>query len=922
MAFRAFYALPIEMVSRDGTCTNAVYGFASMMSNIIGQYNPSHLAVAFDTSAPTFRSQIEPAYKAQRGETPEEFIPQTALIMNLLEAMNIPVFKQDGVEADDIIATLATRAKEHGMPSIHVTGDRDYFQLVEDPHVNVLYVRRGVSDTVLYDEAGIIERTGITPKQYVDYSAMRGDPSDNLPGIMGVGEKTASKLLIAHYNLEGIFENLDLMTPKMREKFEEGRGRVFMNRELMTLVRDVQDLPTIGELKRTPGDASSITEICEDLQFRTLGKKILTAAQVGESATKRRDEGAKPKTSHATQRPVSGLTPSSKTSADSQGGTAGSKKTTGKPSVSSVAIEDVKIEKMSVAKFVALVKKANDPLGIHLDPQTPSAHVDGTITFPLNILSSDGKSVNETKIKDRVELTKVLTAMLANSQNLVGYDIKMWGSYFALCDLDQLSCNDLFVMAAIDDAARGKKTLEQALSTYLGIVPTEDSGQLDFGGNGLGDDTNNDVVTISKVLYLCEMYTEINSRLKEKELQKLYVEIERPLTGVIAGIETHGVYVDRARLKVISKDIHQRCEKYKEEIKSYAGEELNVNSTQQLRKILFDKLGLTPIKKTKTGPSTDAATLNALQGEHPIIEAILRYREVEKLRSTYIDALEPLIEKDERIHATFNQAITSTGRISSEAPNLQNIPIRTEEGRNLRTMFVAPKGSVLCAIDYSQIELRILAHLSNEKALVDAFKRGDDVHATTAAEVFDVDIDDVTAEQRSFAKVVNFGIAYGMESYGLATRMGIEPGHAKEILDSYWATFASMKKYLDQVVVEATKTGYTETLFGRRRYFPELLSSNARVRIAGARAATNAPVQGTAADVFKMAMVKVAEIIKEQDLPAHMVLTVHDELVFEIPKSRSNEISKIIASTMENIVELDVPLLVDVGIGANWAEAK
>lgn len=908
MAFRAFYALPPEMVSRDGTSTNAVYGFASMMSSIIAQFNPTHLAVAFDTSGPTFRSEIEPAYKAQRGETPELFIPQTGLIIELLAAMNIPVSMQEGVEADDIIATWATRAKEQGMPSVHVTGDRDYFQLVEDPHINVLYVRRGVSDTVFYDEAGIIERTGITPKQYVDYAAMRGDPSDNLPGINGVGEKTASKLLFAHGNLEGIYENIDSMSPKQREKFVEGRDRVFMNRELMTLVRNVDDLPTIGELKRNPGDASAILEICDQLQFRTLGKKILTAALVGGAA-----DGGNATRSAASQPALSDDRPSAASPIVAP---------VAKESTESVAIEDVKLEKLSVAKFVSVIKGSKSPIGVSLEPKTPSAHVDGAISFPLSILLSDGTSAWRIVIKDLAELTKTLNAMTANEKMVVGYDIKMWGSYFALCSLPQIACNDLYVMAALDDAARGKKTLEQACATYLGIAPIESPAQMGFEGFDDSQSASSDTSLISRVLYLVEMYGELYSRLESKELVKLYEEIERPLTPVIAEIETHGVLVDRKRLKIISKDVHEKCKKYEEEIHSYAGEPINVNSTQQLRKILFDKLGLTPIKKTKTGPSTDAATLHALRDDHPIVEAILRYREVEKLRSTYVDALEPLIGSDGRIHATFNQTLTSTGRISSEAPNLQNIPIRTEEGKKLRSMFVAPKGSVLCSIDYSQIELRILAHLSKEKALVDAFRRGDDVHATTAAEVFEVDLKDVTPEQRSFAKVVNFGIAYGMESYGLATRMGIDPGHAKEILDSYWATFTSMKEYLDDVVTQAKKVGYTETLFGRRRYFPELFSSMARVKIAGARAATNAPVQGTAADVFKLAMVKVAQVIKDQALPAKMVLTVHDELVFEIEEKSVESVSKILASTMENVVELDVPLVADIGIGTNWADAK
>ena len=893
MAFRAFYALPPEMVARDGTPTNAVYGFASMLSNIIGQFNPTHLAVAFDTSSPTFRSEIEPEYKAQRDETPELFIPQTELIIELLAAMNISVSMKDGVEADDIIATFATRAREKGMSSVHVTGDRDYFQLVEDPHINVMYVRRGVSDTVLYDEAGIIERTGIKPSQYVDYAAMRGDPSDNLPGIAGVGEKTASKLLLSYNDLEGIYDHLDDMSPKQREKFIDGRDRVFMNRELMRLVRDVDELPDIDELKRVPGDASAITEICEKLQFRTLGKKILTAAMIGSQKSSSSDSNSK----------------------DDDSATTAEKREIRN-------IEDAKLEDPTLSKTLKIINESKGIIGIYLEPQVPSAHVDNAIVFPQKVLLSNDNKVLRASIKDVDELTKLLSAMLEHSRRIVGHDVKSWGSYFALCSLPQIDCNDLYVMAALDDATRGKKTFEQMCASYLGVAPIEAPSQLGFEGFGDETSSSDEQSQIARVFYLQEMFEELTNRLSAKKLESLYQDIERPLTPVIAGIETYGVFVDRDRLKIISKDIHERCIKFEHEIHSYAGEPINVNSTQQLRRVLFDQLGLTPIKKTKTGPSTDAATLNALRGEHPIVEAILRYREVEKLRSTYIDALDPLIGSDGRIHATFNQALTSTGRISSEAPNLQNIPIRSEEGKNLRTMFVAPKGTVLCSIDYSQIELRILAHLSKEQALVEAFRRGDDVHATTAAEVFEVDIKDVTAEQRSFAKVVNFGIAYGMESYGLATRMGIEPGHAKEILDSYWATFTSMKEYLDDVVVQAKKVGYTETLFGRRRYFPELSSPVARVRIAGARAATNAPVQGTAADVFKLAMVNVAQVIAEQGLPANMVLTVHDELVFEIREDSVQEVSDELKSTMENVVELDVPLVAEVGIGPNWAEAK
>ncbi|HMS24453.1 MAG TPA: DNA polymerase I [Acidimicrobiia bacterium] len=923
MAFRAFYALPPEMVARDGTPTNAVYGFASMLSNVIGQYNPTHLVVAFDTAAPTFRVEKDDQYKAHRDETPELFIPQVELICDMLEAMNILVCTQDGMEADDIIATYATQARDKKMASIHVTGDRDYFQLVEDPFINVMYVRRGVSDTVLYDEAGIIERTGIRPTQYVDYAAMRGDPSDNLPGIAGVGEKTAAKLLNAYENLEGIYENLDQLPNKQRENLESGRERVFLNREMMTLVRDVDDIASLDELKRVPGDAGEIQELCERLQFRSMSKRLLSAALVGSIADTRSPTG-----SHAkeTQR-----TPDGKRASADADKVANKKVAKGGGEISAdrgsrpserAEIEDASLVTLTVSKLVAGIKKADGSVGMYLEPQVPSAHVDEAIAFPLTILTSYDDVIAATKIKDVAELTKLLSVMIEYSNDIVGYDIKTWGAYFALCCLNQIDCNDLFVMASLDDAARGKKSFEQMCASYLGVAPVEAPAQLGFDGFETGDKSAAEVLQISRVFYLREMFDELNERLTAKKLNALYGDIERPLTPVIAEIETHGVLVDRKRLAEISKDVHERCAQYEQEIHSYAGEPINVNSTQQLRRILFDQLGLTPIKKTKTGPSTDAATLHALRDDHPIVEAILRYREVEKLRSTYIDALGPLIGSDGRIHATFNQAGSATGRISSEAPNLQNIPIRTEEGKKLRTMFVAPKGSVLCSIDYSQIELRILAHLSKEKALVDAFQRGEDVHATTAAHVFEVDLEDVTSEQRSFAKVVNFGIAYGMESYGLATRMGIDPGHAKEILDSYWSTFSSMKKYLDNVVVQAKKVGYTETMFGRRRYFPELSSPIAKVKIAGARAATNAPIQGTAADVFKLAMVNVGQVIAEQGLPAHMVLTVHDELVFEIREDSIEEVSDVLVSTMENVVELDVPLVADVGIGPNWAEAK
>lgn len=886
MAFRAFYALPPEMVARDGTPTNAVYGFASMLNNVIAQHEPTHLAVAFDTSAPTFRSEMDKEYKAQRGETPEEFKPQVPLIIELLEAMNIAVVMQDGVEADDIIATFAEKASKKKVDTICVTGDRDYFQLVKDPCIKVMYVRRGVSDTVMYDEAGIVERTGIAPEQYVDYAAMRGDPSDNLPGIAGVGEKTAAKLLLSYGNLEGIYDNLSELSPKQREKIEEGKERVFLNREMMTLVRNVKDIPTLNQLKRSPGDAVRIAEICDRLQFRAMAKKLLTTSLVGDVHVKQSSSAIK---DNVTKK------------------------------ITTDENRELNID-LSVDDVVGEIEKTHKPIGIHLDPHTPQAHVMDEISFPSSVLIDSGDVFGSATCTNKTQLSRIVEAIASNASNVIGYNTKLWGSTFAFFSVPQPRCIDLNVMAACDDPSRGHKTLEQACATYLGIAPGEAATQLGF--DGLIDGNTHESQSASKVAYLRELHEELSNRLMNKELAALYADLEQPLTPVVSLIETTGVYVDQTKLKVISKDIHERVDKYRDEINSYAGEPINVNSTQQLRRVLFDELGLTPIKKTKTGPSTDAETLNALRDDHPIVEAILRYREVEKLRSTYIDVLGPMIASDGRIHATFNQIGSATGRMSSEAPNLQNIPIRSEEGKNLRTMFIAPQGSALCSIDYSQIELRILAHLSGEEALVEAFQRGDDVHKITASQVFKVPLDEVSYDQRSFAKVVNYGIAYGMESFGLAQRAGIDPGEAKSILDKYWSTFTSMHTYLEDVVSQATKKGYTETMFGRRRYFPELSSSIARVKQAGVRAATNAPVQGTAADVFKLAMIKTAEVIHDQKLDAKMVLTVHDELVFEVGIDSAEETAGILAKTMENVVELTVPLVADIGIGENWAEAK
>lgn len=876
MAFRAFYALPPDMAAKDGTPTNAVYGFFSMLTNLVATYEPTHLVVAFDTSGPTFRSDIDVAYKAQRGETPELFIPQTAMIQEMLEAMNIVHFSLDKIEADDIVGTYAKLATDKKMDVVAITGDRDYFQMVKDPHIQVLYVRRGVSDTVLYNEEGILERTGIRADQYVDYAAMRGDPSDNLPGVPGIGEKTASKLLQEYEHLEGIYENIDKLKPKQIENFELYKERVFLNREIMTLKCDVEGIPPLDDLLRANGNKKAIHDLCEQYKFNTIVKKILACSAITDDFDDQETEEDE-------------------------------------------EVTPLNLKEVTIANLSKIISLSKDKVGIYLPASKPNQYVQG---FPesIKVFSEVDNKCFYANVDIEKDLKSLVESLMDNKDKIVGYDVKTWGSYFKYAGFDMPSFDDTMLKASLDDNSRGKKSYVQTLGNYLGVyVEAEKELQLELGAEiKVGEEE----IAASFIQHMIRLNKDLDERLKEKKLVKIYEEIEKPLISVLTKLEINGVLLDEKLLDIIGKDIREKCDTYRSEIFGYAGEEFNVNSPKQLQVILFDKLGLKPLKKTKTGASTDAKTLHALQDEHPIIPSILNYREVEKLRSTYIEGLKPLIAKDKRIHGSFGQNHAATGRLSSTDPNLQNIPIRSEIGKTLRTMFVAPKGAKLVSIDYSQIEFRILAHFAKEKDLIQAFKDGEDVHAVTAARLFNKDIKDVDSNDRRFAKTINYGIAYGMESFGLSQRLEIEPGEAKTMLEDYWNTFSNIRKYLDKVIVDVNKKGYTETLFGRRRYYSGIHSSNAHVRMSDERAAMNAPTQGSAADIFKLAMIETAKIVEEYDEDVKMTLTVHDELVFEVKNDLVEEVSKKLASAMENVVDLDVPLTVDVGVGPNWAEAK
>jgi DNA polymerase-1 len=871
LAYRAFYALPTDLATKAGTVTNAAYGFTSMLVKVLTDEAPDFIAVAFDAPGPTFRDAMDPEYKAGRKETPAVFSAQLPLIREVLDTLRIPVLSVEGVEADDVIATLTTRADEADLDVVVVTGDRDTFQLVHDPHVKVLYNKRGVSDYALYDEAGIIERTGgVTPAQYPDYAALRGDTSDNLPGVPGIGEKTAAKLITTYGSVETILEHLDELPPKQRDNLNTARERVLLNREMSVLRRDVPVGVDVTALHQAPFDREEARVLFDQLEFRSLWTRLLEA--VGDAATEADTDTLDVDVETLRDAPSAVQRLRALTAGDRR-----------------VAVE---------ARWEA--KPGGNLTGLALADETGSAwYLPGDLLHDPDVVAAGRTLVG-------VDGPPLVVHRAKELMHGLGDDLRALRA-------------DTALMAYLLDPAEGKYRLEDLTLRYLSLEvrsPDEEAGRLDLDGEASTVEAGRRAVA---VLRLADVLADA---LAARELGELNERVERPLVRILAKMEDAGILVDRAFLDNLRAELATECDRLMRELWAHAGEEFNVNSTPQLRTILFDKLGLTPVKKTKTGPSTDADSLQKMADEHPIVEDLLRYREVEKLRSTYADALPPLIRPDGRIHATFKQTDTTTGRISSEAPNLQNVPVRTADGREFRRVFIAEPGWGLLTADYSQIELRVLAHLAEDPGLTDAFERGVDIHTATAATVFHVDEADVDAAQRRFAKVVNYGLAYGMEAYGLGQRLGIPTEAAREILEAYFAGFPKVAEFMRATVREAKERGYTTTIFGRRRQITELSSDNFRIRQMGERMAQNAPVQGSAADIFKLAMIDVDRELDAAGHATRMLLTVHDELVFEVPQTERADVEPLVRETMEAVTELRVPLVVDLGYGPTWAEAK
>lgn len=890
LAYRAYFALPTDLATASGQVTNAVFGFTSMLVNLIASQEPSGLAVAFDRPEPTFRHSVLDSYKAGRAETPDLLRQQMGLVRQVVDVLGIPVVDCAGYEADDVIATLATRAADQGREVTVVTGDRDAFQLVQDPLVRVLYNRRGVSDYVLYDEAGIRERTGVSPSQYAIYAALRGDPSDNLPGVPGVGEKTAARLVNGHSNLEEIFENLGGLSARVQEAVLSHREQVYTNAQLIPLVRDVPIEVAIDDLKMGGWEEAEVRRVFQFLEMRSLWDRLVSALGG--------DQGRLP--------------------SDTGAGTA-------RLDVRVTRLADVASTAPALASFMGCPGLAVQPAW---EAQPGRSSIVGLAFVPFGHSSeeSSSKEVDATWVDGRLLEESIIRETLSellssHGPPLVAHHAKelmralgAWGIRIASLELDTA------VAAYLVDPGEVDYRIEELASRFAGILLDEappPSGQLRLVE---ADAPDIPLQACTRAAALSRLAEAMRKALAERGQERLYDEIERPLVGVLAQMELTGIRVDTAYLSQLVKDLSTEALELEESIQELAGTRFKVNSTPQLREVLYTKLGLQPQRKTKTGYSTDAATLERLRDQHPVVAALLRYREVEKLRSTFGVGLLAEVAPDGRIHASFNQTVARTGRLSSDQPNLHNIPVRSEDGRRFRRAFVPAEGCRLLVADYDQIELRVIAHLSGDPGLTEAFRTGRDIHATTAAAVFGVEVHEVTPAMRAKAKMVSYGLAYGMEAYGLSRRLGVGIPEAESILAAYFDAFPSVKEYMEKTVDQARSRGYTETAFGRRRAIPELASSNFRVRQAGERQAMNAGIQGLAADLFKVALVRLDRQLA--DLESRLVLQVHDEVLLEVPPEEEGRAGELVDEVMRNAADLSVPLAVHISWGTSWDEAK
>jgi DNA polymerase-1 len=874
LAYRAFYALPDTLRTRTGQLTNAVYGFTSMLIKLLSERRPDNVVVCFDRGRDVARTEAYPEYKANRATPPDEFRPQVDLIEQVLAALTIPVVKVEGVEADDVIATLADRAVERGFHAYIVTGDRDSMQLVRD-EVTVLYTLRGITEMAEMTPDAVEEKYGVPPAKYVMYAALRGDNSDNLPGVPGVGEKTAAKLIGQFGDIDGIYDNIDEVGgKKLPENLAEHEDQVRINTSIMQLRHEVELDVDMDDLRMAEFDAPAVRELFGSLEFRALYDRFVDEV-LGE----------------VEEEQASGF--------------------------------EASPERLEAGGLAAWLDGISGPLAVvpFTGDQVPHLRWDA---LGLSVADQPPVAATLADLGD-ADLDALRDVLADPDVAKVGHDTKtlLHAAASRGWDVDGVTLDTELAAYLLNPEQRSFDLDRIALQYLSRTISTSDAGD---DSDQLSLDVEDDpweerALLAEATLALAE---HLRDQLDERGQVELLRDIELPLVSVLSRMEHAGVAIDRHVLDEIRDRLATRVDELEREVWDHAGKRFNVGSGPQLQEVLFEDLGLPKTRRIKTGYSTDANEMQKLLGQHPIVEAVLEWREVSKLLSTYVDALPKLIDPDTgRIHTTLSQTVAATGRLSSSNPNLQNIPVRRAEGREIRKAFVPGDGfDRFLVADYSQIELRVMAHLSEDHGLLDAFGSGEDIHATTAAAVFDLPLDQVDSTLRDRAKAVNYGLAYGLTPYGLGQQLGIPPDEAQEIVDAYMARFPGISEFLQAAVMDARRDGFTSTVFGRRRYLPDLLSDNYNRRQMAERMALNAPIQGTAADIIKLAMIRVDAALRREGLRTQMLLQVHDEIVLEAPDDELEAAETLVRDEMCGVVELAVPLEVDTAVGVTWFDAQ
>ena len=867
---RAFYALP-DMSNSEGLKTNAIFGFVRMMFKIIEDYQPTHMSVAFDKKAPTFRHKQYADYKAGRKKMPDELAQQLQPLKDLLDKFNINRLEIEGYEADDLIGTVARLGEENDFKVYIVTGDKDAIQLASHK-TTTLITKKGVGEVEEYNYDSVLERYEMTPTQFIDLKGLMGDKSDNIPGVPGVGEKTGIKLLKQYSTIENLIEHTDELKGSIKKKIEENKELALMSKELATIITNVPIEVKLEDLEYGDYNKDDVVEKFKEFGFTSLITKLL----------------------------------------DIEGG-----ETTIKEEI------DLKIEHLdNVEDFI---KKAEENKKVIIDVIGKEGNIlDKRVLYVF--LSLDG---NEIYYVNEDELPQIKTLLSNPEIKKHGYDLKE--DYILLKPYEiELNSMDFDITIAEYLIDSKSSTSYECSAIAMKYLTRKIKSKEDLLGKGAKAKKFDEIEFDELSAYIGDIlntvngvYPKMEEKLKETEMDGLFYHVEMPLVEVLGSMEYIGMKVDKDQLNELKEKFTTIINELENEIFELAGEPFNINSPKQLGVVLFEKLGLPVIKKTKTGYSTNAEVLEKLRDKHEIIDKITEYRQIVKLNSTYVEGLLKIINpKTGRIHSSFNQTITTTGRISSTEPNMQNIPVKTEMGRDIRKVFVADDNCKLVDADYSQVELRVLAHMSGDENMIDAFKHGEDIHSKTASQIFDVDIKDVTSKQRIEAKAINFGIIYGKTDFGLSQDLNIPVATAKAYIDSYFNKYPKIKEFMDEAVESATETGYATTILNRRRYIPEIKASNFIVRNQGKRFAMNAPIQGSAADIIKVAMVNVYNKLKENNMKSKLILQVHDELIVEAVDEELEMAEKIVREEMENAQSMDVKLDVDLNTGDSWYETK